>query len=160
MVGVYVGVSLAAYFKDSIGYVGAFNYVPVVIGAILVNALPSSDRIGLLISNYVPGVSTASFALSIAWVTQTTAGHTKRVTMNAIMLIANCIGNAIGPQMWLAKFAPRFVTCTSPFALPPHDVFGSAQISCAVDCHCDMLYPQCGSPALPALHSQQGEQEA
>lgn len=36
--------------------------------------------------------------LSLGWLTAVTAGHTKRVTMNAIMLCAYCIGNIIGPQ--------------------------------------------------------------
>ncbi|KAH9991574.1 hypothetical protein BJV77DRAFT_1006940 [Russula vinacea] len=38
---------------------------------------------------------------------QTTAGHTKKVTSNAIMLSAYCIGNAAGPFMWRAKYKPR-----------------------------------------------------
>ncbi|KAL5525306.1 hypothetical protein ACEPAF_9176 [Sanghuangporus sanghuang] len=42
-----------------------------------------------------------------AWVTQATAAHTKRITVNAMLLIAGSLGNAIGPQMWLDKFATR-----------------------------------------------------
>lgn len=41
---------------------------------------------------------TAGFVLSLGWVTSVTAGHTKRITMNAIMLSAYCIGNIVGPQ--------------------------------------------------------------
>ncbi|EJD04818.1 membrane transporter, partial [Fomitiporia mediterranea MF3/22] len=108
IVGILTGTHMAAYFKDSIAYVGAAYYVPVVICSILVNVLPLSDKGGLLTSIYLTQISTTPFALSLAWVTQTTAGHTKRITMNAIMLIANCVGNAVGPQMWLAKYAPRF----------------------------------------------------
>ena len=44
---------------------------------------------------------------------QTTAGHTKKVTSNAIMLSAYCIGNAAGPFMWRAKYKPRYV-CQRP----------------------------------------------
>jgi hypothetical protein len=36
-----------------------------------------------------------------------TSGHTKRVTVNAIVLIAYSLGNAVGPFMWQAKYKPR-----------------------------------------------------
>ena len=52
-------------------------------------------------------VGTTGFVLALSWVSQTTAGHTKRVTTNAIMLSAYCIGNAAGPFMWNAKYKPR-----------------------------------------------------
>ena len=47
------------------------------------------------------------FVIVLAWVTSVTAGHTKRTTTNAILLIAYCIGNSAGPFMWQAKYAPR-----------------------------------------------------
>ena len=36
-----------------------------------------------------------------------TSGHTKRVTVNAVVLIAYSIGNAAGPFIWQAKYKPR-----------------------------------------------------
>ena len=36
-----------------------------------------------------------------------TSGHTKRITVNAVVLIAYCIGNAAGPFLWQAKYKPR-----------------------------------------------------
>lgn len=83
-------------------------FIPNILGTILVIVLPSSDKIGLLFSIWVAEVGTTGFVLSLAWVNQTTAGHTKRITMNAIMLVAYCVGNSVGPQMWLAKFQPRY----------------------------------------------------
>jgi len=54
------------------------------------------------------GVGTAGFVLSLAWISSTTAGHTKRVTTNAIMLSAYCVGNIVGPQMFQQKYKPRY----------------------------------------------------
>lgn len=45
--------------------------------------------------------------LSLSWLSAVTAGHTKRVTVNAIMLSAYCIGNAAGPFIWQEKYRPR-----------------------------------------------------
>ena len=47
------------------------------------------------------------FVIILSWATSVTAGHTKRTTTNAILLIAYCIGNSAGPFMWQAKYAPR-----------------------------------------------------
>ncbi|EJF61405.1 MFS general substrate transporter [Dichomitus squalens LYAD-421 SS1] len=87
IVTIFTGVQLAARYKDSRAYVGAIYFVPNILGVLLINFLPWSDKVGLLF-----GV---------------TAGHTKRVTVNAIMLIAYCVGNASAPFMWQAKYRPR-----------------------------------------------------
>lgn len=36
-----------------------------------------------------------------------TSGHTKRITVNAIVLVAYAVGNAAGPFIWQAKYKPR-----------------------------------------------------
>ncbi|QEL59910.1 hypothetical protein CJJ09_001997 [Candidozyma auris] len=36
------------------------------------------------------------------------AGHTKKVTVNAIFLIGYCVGNLIGPQTFMDKQAPEY----------------------------------------------------
>ena len=36
-----------------------------------------------------------------------TAGHTKRVTANAVVLVAYSAGNAAGPFIWQAQYKPR-----------------------------------------------------
>ncbi|PAV15644.1 MFS general substrate transporter [Pyrrhoderma noxium] len=104
---IYTGVNLAARWKDSIAYVGVLYFIPNILGSILVCVLPWSNKAGLLAGVYITGVGTTGFVLALAWVNQTTAGHTKRITMNAIMLIAYCVGNSVGPQMWLSQYSPR-----------------------------------------------------
>ncbi|KAI0305253.1 MFS general substrate transporter [Multifurca ochricompacta] len=86
---------------------GDAYFIPNILGVFLVNFLPWHDKVGLLFSVWLTGVGTTGFVLALAWVSQTTAGHTKKVTTNAIMLSAYCIGNAAGPFMWQAKYKPR-----------------------------------------------------
>ncbi|GJJ14246.1 hypothetical protein Clacol_008510 [Clathrus columnatus] len=102
-----LGIILVAKFNNSRAWTAIGFFIPNVLGSILVNTLPWSDKIGLLLSLYVGGLGTASFFLSLSWLTAVTAGHTKRITTNAIMLSAYCIGNIVGPQMWQAQYAPR-----------------------------------------------------
>ncbi|KAJ7775503.1 major facilitator superfamily domain-containing protein [Mycena metata] len=100
------GVNVAARTGQR-AYTSVIWKIPELLGAILINALPWSNKIGLLFSLWITGVGTTGFVISIAWVGSVTAGHTKRVTTNAIMLIAYCIGNAAGPFMWIDKYKPR-----------------------------------------------------
>ncbi|KAJ7153334.1 MFS general substrate transporter [Mycena filopes] len=100
------GVTIAAK-TDSHAWVAFAYFMPNLLGAILVNVLPWGDRVGLLFSVWLTGVGITGFVLSLSWVSQVTAGHTKRVTTNAIMLGAYCIGNSAGPFLWQAKYKPR-----------------------------------------------------
>ncbi|KAF8212762.1 MFS general substrate transporter [Mycena galopus ATCC 62051] len=106
IVTIYTGVTIAAR-TDSRAWVSFVYFIPNLLGTILVNVLPWSDKVGLLFSVWITGVGTTSFVLALSWVSAVTAGHTKRVTTNAIMLGAYCIGNAAGPFMWQARYKPR-----------------------------------------------------
>ncbi|QRV94599.1 major facilitator superfamily transporter [Ceratobasidium sp. AG-Ba] len=104
---IWTGVILAGKWKDSRAYVSAIYFAPNVLGSILVNVLPWSNKIGLLFSVWITGVGTTGFVLCLGWVTAVTAGHTKRITVQAIMLSGYCVGNLVGPQMWQEKYKPR-----------------------------------------------------
>lgn len=107
IVTIYTGVTIASRIPNSRAWVAIAYFLPNILGVFLVNFLPWHDKVGLLFSVWLTGVGTTGFVLSLAWVSQTTAGHTKKVTTNAIMLSAYCIGNAAGPFMWQAKYQPR-----------------------------------------------------
>ncbi|KAI0920709.1 hypothetical protein AcV5_010383 [Taiwanofungus camphoratus] len=107
IVTIWTGVHLAARLKDARACIGAVYFVPNLVGVLLIQLLPWSNRIGLLCGSWLTGVGTTGFVLSLSWLSNVTAGHTKRVTINAIMLIAYCIGNAAGPFMWQERYRPR-----------------------------------------------------
>ncbi|TRM58593.1 major facilitator superfamily domain-containing protein [Schizophyllum amplum] len=107
IVTIWTGVTIAVKIPNSRAYVGSIYLIPNILGVFLVNFLPWSDKIGLLFSVWLTGVGTTGFVLSLSWIAAVTSGHTKRVTTNAIMLSAYCIGNAAGPFMWQAKYKPR-----------------------------------------------------
>jgi MFS family permease len=106
-VSIFTGVTIASRIPNSIAWVGIAYYIPGFLGVFLVNFLPWHDRVGLLFSVWITITTATSFVLGLTWMSQTTAGHTKKVTSNAIMLSAYCIGNAAGPFMWRAKYKPR-----------------------------------------------------
>lgn len=104
---IYCTVTSATYWKDGRAYSGALAYAVAILGSILVNVLPSSDRVGLLFCYWISISSIAPFVIMLAWVGSTTAGHTKRITTNAIVMVGYAVGNAAGPQYWKAEYQPR-----------------------------------------------------
>ncbi|KAF8124325.1 MFS general substrate transporter [Boletus edulis] len=104
---IWTGVTLAARIPNGRAYVGVIYFLPSLIGVLMIELLPWSNQVGLLFGIWLVDINTTGFVLSLSWLNNVTAGHTKRVTTNAIMLCAYCIGNAAGPFMWQSQYRPR-----------------------------------------------------
>ncbi|GKT51015.1 thiamine repressible genes regulatory protein thi1 [Colletotrichum spaethianum] len=83
--------------------------VPGVIGAALMAFLPDNNKAGKLIGNYMTNCIGATLPLLYSLVGANYAGHTKKVTMNATLLICFCVGNIIGPLTFTAESAPAYI---------------------------------------------------
>lgn len=104
---IFCTVTSATYWKNGRAYSGAIAYCVAIFGSILVNTLPSHDKVGLLFSYWISITSIAPFVVALAWVAATTAGHTKRITTNAVVMVGYAVGNAAGPQYWKKQYQPR-----------------------------------------------------
>jgi MFS family permease len=83
--------------------------VPSILGACLMSFLPDSNRAGKLIGVYMINCTLAVLTLLYSWVAANYAGHTKKVTMNAVLLMSFCLGNIIGPLTFQDRDAPDFL---------------------------------------------------
>lgn len=83
--------------------------IPGAIGGALMAFLPDSNKTGKLLGNYLTNCIGSSLPLLYSWVAANTAGHTKKVTMNAILLMSFCLGNIIGPLTFRQEDKPDFV---------------------------------------------------
>ncbi|MCJ1365729.1 hypothetical protein MMC16_004854 [Acarospora aff. strigata] len=83
--------------------------VPGAIGGALMAFLPANAKNGKLIGNYMTNCIGASLPLMYSWVAANFAGHTKKVTMNAVLLMSFCLGNIIGPETFKHKDAPEYI---------------------------------------------------
>ncbi|KAF8259251.1 MFS general substrate transporter [Lactarius quietus] len=122
IIAIYSGVTIASRIPNSRAWVAIIYYIPNIFSVFLINFLPWHDRVLLMFSVWLSAMATTGSAIAIAWVSQTTAGHTKRITTNAIILIWSCIGNAAGPFMWKAKYKPRNHI--------PWMIFGICDVAC------------------------------
>jgi hypothetical protein len=103
----------------------AVYLLPTVTGVCLLWQLPRSNRYGVLFGYYIVspdpfplldhtdqqiGSYVTSLVLCLQMPASNTGGYTKRVTATALVFLAYCIGNVIGPHAFLAKEAPVYET--------------------------------------------------
>ncbi|RPB05393.1 MFS general substrate transporter [Choiromyces venosus 120613-1] len=79
------------------------------LGFALAVALPRSNLNGNLAAYYLISASPASFILLVSCISSNVAGYTKKTTVSAIVFIAYCVGNLIGPHTINLKDGPMYV---------------------------------------------------
>ncbi|VEU23249.1 DEKNAAC104365 [Brettanomyces naardenensis] len=57
---------------------------------------------------YLMPIYATTMICALSCFASNTAGYTKKVTTNALYLIAYCVGNIVGPQTFIAKQAPSY----------------------------------------------------
>ncbi|KAF5250799.1 hypothetical protein FANTH_4071 [Fusarium anthophilum] len=78
------------------------------VGAALVRELPEHDRWGRYAGTCLVGGYSGCFPLVMSLMSGNVGGFTKKTTVNALVFIAYCAGNIIGPQLFFAREAPRY----------------------------------------------------
>ena len=83
-------------------------------GALLFGEQPmitnSMDRLNPTITaTWIVGTYGSSLAIIYAYNASNTAGHTKKVTVNAMTLAAFCVANIVGTETFLPKDAPGYL---------------------------------------------------
>ena len=88
--------------------------IPTIIaGALMIGLDPGghpANKAGLLAASFLSGTFGAAFMLLLAWNASNIAGHSKKVTANALTLIAFCVGNILGTQTFQQKQAPGYIS--------------------------------------------------
>ncbi|KUI67325.1 putative transporter PB1C11.03 [Cytospora mali] len=95
-------------FPNSRCWIAALFFIPSVLAVCLFMALPWSNSAGLLSGFYLLNFGGApSWAMVVGWVTVTTSGHTKKLTVNAIFVVGYALGQTLCTQFWRAAYKPR-----------------------------------------------------
>ncbi|CDR47752.1 CYFA0S37e00232g1_1 [Cyberlindnera fabianii] len=82
------------------------TYVPSIAGA---GMLFSHGQLTQLFGLYLLYPGSCAITLLYVWNGANTAGHTKRIFRNAVTMVAFGVANIIGPQLFQANTAPRYV---------------------------------------------------
>ncbi|KIM81601.1 hypothetical protein PILCRDRAFT_821381 [Piloderma croceum F 1598] len=88
----------------------AFTALFPIAGAVCLWKLPRSNIGGLLGAYYVTSIYGCLQPLLYSWSNLNAAGHTKKVTTTAVLFVAQCVGNIVGPQVYKTSEAPFYHT--------------------------------------------------
>lgn len=80
-----------------------------VVGGSLLAFTADDSKGAKLAGNYLTNVIGASLPLLYSYSGANYSGHTKKVTMNAVLLMSFCLGNIIGPLTFRGKDAPDYI---------------------------------------------------
>jgi MFS transporter, ACS family, allantoate permease len=81
---------------------------PFLAGVLGLWLIDESIPYGRLVCLWISFAYTATWTLSMSVATANTAGHTKKITTNAVLLIGYCLGNFVGPHFFKDEQAPRY----------------------------------------------------
>lgn len=85
-----------------------FGIIVGMISAVFLYVLPLDNYNGRLAALYCLYFYLGPYIVSLGINTANTAGHTKKVTVNALVFIAYCVSNIIAPQFFKADQAPLY----------------------------------------------------
>ncbi|KAB2576883.1 Major facilitator superfamily [Lasiodiplodia theobromae] len=68
------------------------------------------NKPALLAASFLSGTFGAAFMINLAWNASNIAGHSKKVTVNALTLVAFCTGNVLGTQTFRSDEAPGYAS--------------------------------------------------
>ncbi|KAJ8184498.1 hypothetical protein LV157_005790 [Aspergillus fumigatus] len=104
------GTYLSSRFKNIRTIIMIIYLFPTLIGVCLLWQLPRTNRYGVLFGYYIIASYVTSLVLCLQMPSSNTGGYTKRVTATALVFIAYCVGNIVGPHAFLAREAPVYET--------------------------------------------------
>ncbi|XRM36982.1 hypothetical protein ABZX51_000472 [Aspergillus tubingensis] len=87
-----------------------FNTLTSLIGMILVWKLDEDNRRGRLTGLALGAVFAVNIPLSLSIISSNVAGFTKRSTTSALLFVAYCVGNIVGPQFFYTSEEPYYPT--------------------------------------------------
>ncbi|KAJ5375644.1 Major facilitator superfamily domain general substrate transporter [Penicillium concentricum] len=86
------------------------SWIITIVGLLLIRQLPTSNKYGRLVGAWLMNAFAASFPLFLSLLASNVDGFTKKATDQAHFFIFYCAGNIAGPQLFIEKEAPHYLT--------------------------------------------------
>lgn len=84
------------------------NTTASLVGMILVWKLDEDNKKGRLAGLSLGAVFAVNIPLSLSIISSNVAGFTKRSVTSALLFVAYCVGNIVGPQLFLTSEEPEY----------------------------------------------------
>lgn len=103
-----LAVAVSTYIPHTRILMMMVNCAASMVGMILIWKLPDSNLAGRMVGISIGAVFGANIPLSLSLVSSNVAGFTKRSVVSALLFVAYCVGNIVGPQFFLASEDPAY----------------------------------------------------
>ena len=103
-----VSSTVATYVPSSRIPTMIVNAITSMIGMILIWKLDLDNMGGRLTGLVLGCVFAVNIPLSLSLISSNVAGFTKRSVISSLMFVAYCVGNIIGPQLFLTSEEPAY----------------------------------------------------
>ncbi|KAH6680880.1 MFS transporter [Halenospora varia] len=108
---ILTGTWMASRFRNFRTIIMAVYLIPTILGILLIWKLDRKHHLyGVLFGYYMVGSYVCSLVLALQMPSTNLGGYTKRTTGVAVVFMAYCAGNIIGPHAFLAKESPTYPT--------------------------------------------------
>ncbi|KAF5023521.1 hypothetical protein F66182_4388 [Fusarium sp. NRRL 66182] len=105
------GTFLASRIKNCRTIIMTVYLIPTMAGVCLIWKLDRENhKVGVLFGYYIIGSFVCSLVLAMQMPAGNLGGYTKRITASAMVFIAYCVGNVIGPHAFIGAEAPLYPT--------------------------------------------------
>lgn len=98
------------YFKDVRCLSAAACCLVPLVCSIVIRKLSSDNKAGLLTAYYFFYFFWGPYAVALSLPLANTSGHTKKLTVNAMVFLAYCVANIIAPQTFQSTEAPHYTS--------------------------------------------------
>jgi hypothetical protein len=107
VLAITIGMMFLRRFPNHRTTIGAIGFLPSIMACFLLLFLPYSNKWGLVCQIYVISTAGVGFIMILSLCTVTVAGHTKKMTTNAIFLVGYALGQMLCTQFWKVQYRPR-----------------------------------------------------
>ncbi|KAH8691601.1 putative allantoate permease [Talaromyces proteolyticus] len=102
--------TFATFFRSFRIIMMIVNCLVAMVGYLLIYKLDEDARVAKMAGLCLGAVFAANIPLSLSLITSNVAGMTKKSVVSAMLFIAYCVGNIVGPQFYLASEEPIYQT--------------------------------------------------
>ena len=115
---VFLGISVATakWIPHSRLPMMMINCAVSMVGMILIWKLDPHNQKGRMFGLTLGAVFAANIPIQLSLISSNVAGFTKRSTVSALLFVAYCVGNIVGPQFFLASEEPNYPVCSHGIA--------------------------------------------
>lgn len=111
--------AVATWFPRARIIMMIFNVLISMVGMLLVWKLDEDNQTGRMVGLTLGGIFAVNIPLSLSVISTNVAGFTKRSVTSTLLFVAYCVGNIIGPQLFLTTEEPTYPVNRAPLT-PSH----------------------------------------